>query len=452
MVPEDVKQALKQLGARLPDYRLFGCYYDGEQRLAFASEKFKSLFMRVFRDFSDNMCQSVVDAVADRLALETVKAQGTGAVGLQARVDDFWRRNRMDRRANEVHNEALISGDAYVLVWPSKTVPAMATVYPQTADSMTVRYDPEDPGVVLWAMKTWLEPDGRRRLTMYYPDRIEKYTTPDKASGFAQLKPESFVEFDRAVTNPYARVPVFHFANNAAVGAFGRSELKLVVPLQDGLNKAITDMLVAMEFVALPQRWVAGLELKYNPSTGKVEWPFEAGVDRIWAVDNPEAKFGEFSPANLEHFLKTQDSFRLEVARVSRTPLHYVMMQTGDFPSGEAQKTAEAPFLSKVRDRMTAFGDVWEDVTAFALQVMGGAEGADLEAQWADPQPHSDKEQAETLAIDATLPAPLLRKRGYTDEEVLGISSAQQAQVDLMQAFTNAPAGQQNQAPGLLSE
>src|SRR5207248_10001232 len=88
------------------------------------------------------------------------------------------------------------------------------------------------------------------------------------------------------LNNPYGIVPVFHFANNADIGAFGQSELRAALPIQDGLNKSILDMLVAMEFSAFRQRWIAGLEVDTDPATGKQILPFQPGVERLWVAAN----------------------------------------------------------------------------------------------------------------------------------------------------------------------
>ncbi|MCV4684362.1 phage portal protein, partial [Escherichia coli] len=66
------------------------------------------------------------------------------------------------------------------------------------------------------------------------------------------------------VENPYGMIPVFHFANNPGIGNFGSSELEAVMPIQDGMNKAVLDMLVAMEVSAYRQRWAAGIEIQFD--------------------------------------------------------------------------------------------------------------------------------------------------------------------------------------------
>ena len=82
-------------------------------------------------------------------------------------------------------------------------------------------------------------------------------------------------------------MPVFHFANNADVGCHGLSELAAAIPIQDGLNKSILDMLVAMEFSAFRQRWVAGIEVDNDPDTGEAKQPFKSGVDQLWVSSDP---------------------------------------------------------------------------------------------------------------------------------------------------------------------
>lgn len=427
---DEVTQALQQLQARASDYALYRDYYTGRHRLAFATEKFRNAFGALFRSFADNLCPAVVDAVADRL---TVVGFGVeeGASAVAEAAWGIWQGNRMDRRAGEVHLEALRSGDAYVVVWPDAA--GKPVIYPNAGSTMTVSYDHEQPGMIRWAAKCWRIEDRRLRLNLYYADRIEKYVTrakdalPEKADAFEPFEVEGEAW---PLPNPWEQVPVVHFANNAGVGEMGASELANVVPLQDALNKAVADMLVAMEYVALPQRWATGLEVDIDDATGKPKAPFTPGVDRVWAVGDPEVRFGQFDPANLQQFLSVQDSFRAEIARVSGTPLHYLMLQQGDFPSGEAMKTAEARFLAKVADRQSAFGNCWEDALALAVRMAGVADEARLSTLWRDPTPHSDREMAEVALIKQQVGVSreqILSEFGYSPEQIQRMAEQQEA-------------------------
>ena len=54
---------------RYHSYSESRAYYDGNHRLAFATESFREAFGGLFAAFAENMCPAVVDAVGDRLEL-----------------------------------------------------------------------------------------------------------------------------------------------------------------------------------------------------------------------------------------------------------------------------------------------------------------------------------------------------------------------------------------------
>lgn len=397
----DIDIALAQLAAKRAAYMRVKDYYDGLHRLSFSTEKFRSAFGTLFGALADNLMPTVVDAVADRL---DVTGFGVEIGRQQAGKDAWaiWRANRMDRRAGETHKAALTYGDAYLVVWPAPD--GRPIIYPNAGPLMTVKYDADAPGLIAWAAKAWRTDDNHVRITMYYPDQIQKFITrgPRAASAATPTKAAAFEPYEIdgepwPLPNPYGAVPVFHLANNADIGAFGQSELRDAIPMQDGVNKSLADMLVAMEFAAYPQRWATGLEVPIDEITGRpLAKPFEPGVDRFWTVASELAKFGQFDAANLAQFLQVQDSFRFAIARDTATPLHYFQLLS-DPPSGEALKTLEARFVKKVKDRQTAFGNAWEDALAFALRIAGkGGDRLQLSAQWAEAAPTS---QAEQIAI-----------------------------------------------------
>ena len=371
-----IEQALQNFRDNASRYEKAERYYRWSHDLAFASAKFQNTFGALFREFALNLCPAVCDSVRDKLIVrgfgtQEVGEKGSGGVGEKnnfgREARKIWDRNRMATRAGELHKEVLKCGDAYAIVWPDAD--GRAVIYPNRAESCTAAYDEEMPGRILWAAKYWRTPDKRTRLNLMYTDRIEKYIsvreserTLPEARDFAAYGPaesggvKSQTRNPKSeIPNPYGVVPVFHFANNADIGALGTSELESAMPIQDGLNKSVLDMLVAMEYSAYRQRWVAGIELELDSAGNKIA-PFQAGIDHLWVAENPEATFGDFGAANLEGFLKVKDSFRIDICSVTGTPLHYLMPFTGGFPSGEAFRKAEARFIAKVRSRQEAFG------------------------------------------------------------------------------------------------
>lgn len=421
-----LEQALKALNNRTPGYRRYCDYYDGKQPLTYASEKYRDAFAKMVAEYTENMCPTVVDTIADRLivtgfGLETQQEQ---TADTEANVTDavwqLWRECRMDLRAGEVHQEAVKTGDAYVLVWPDEA--GHVQIVPQPAILMTVHYD-GDSGLMDWAAKWWLLDNNKARLNLYFADRIEKYVTNNvvRSGSSVPAKASSWSRAGDDVINPYNRIPVFHFANNArASGRFGSSDLKDVLAIQDALNKAVADMLVTMEFAAFPQRWATGMSVKLDAQGNQVA-PFEAGVDRLWTATDQDTKFGEFLAANLTQMLAVQDKFLLAIARVSGVPTHYMLLNPSNFPSGESLKTAEARFVSKVLDRQVSFGNVWEDVMAFAAEVQQMSVAGQLSALWKDAAPRSDFDQATTAVLKKQYGVSneqLQREAGYTEEQI----------------------------------
>lgn len=418
----DMTIALKQVRARVWRYGTFENYYRGKHQLAFATDKFKNAFGNLFRAFSLNMCPAVCDAVSDNLQVSGFGVEkGPADMGKKALA--LWQANRMDQRAGEVHLEAVKTGDAYAIVWPDAD--GQPIIYPQSAAICTVYYDVEQPGKILWAAKFWRAADNRIRGNLYYADRIEKHVTrspnpnglPEKDSSFIRFKTEGE---SWPLKNEYGAVPVFHFANNAGVGQMGSSELAPVVPLQDALNKSVLDMMIAMEFAAFRQRWATGIELSLDKD-GKPVSPFIPGAERLWTVEDTEASFGEFEAAELEGFLKVKKDFKHDIALVSATPLHYFNLQTGDVPSGEALKTLEKRHVKKVKDRMTTFGNVWEDVMSLAIQMSSGRSTVRLTTQWDDPFGPTESETLGTLTQKKNLGIPeeqLWKEAGYGEEDI----------------------------------
>lgn len=428
----ELQKAIEELRKLPQRYGRYEKYYDGEHGLAFATDKFTNAFGSLFREFSLNLCPAVVDAVKDKLIITDFKVE-EGSNEVTRKAWQIWQLNKMPARSIEVHKEALKTGDAYVIVWPDEL--GNVRLYPQKSSSCTVFYDSENPGKIIYAAKLWLE-DSRFRINLFYPDRVEKYesnSTSKIMTSLYQMDEIKGWSLKDEVKNIYGQVPVFHFANNSDIGCFGQSELKQAIHIQDALNKSVLDMMVAMEFQAYRQRWASGIEIEYDKD-GKPIPPFQAGVSHLWISENPDAKFGDFAAADLEQFLKVKESFRIDMAATTGTPLHYFMLSGAGsgFPqSGFSLLKQETRFINKVRDRQQAFGAIWDDVMTFALRL------AETEArvftEWEDPAPLSEKERLENLLLKKDLGVSekqLMTEAGYGETDIENIQREKDAVLD----------------------
>ena len=447
----DLQTALDAIKAKLPDCQRYTNYYNGKHELSFASDKFRTAFGETLRSMRDNLCPIIVDAPADRMEIVNFSGDKPDA---QSAVADaawkLWQRENLELVSNDVHKEALKCGIGYVIVW-SDAEGKLAQFYAQDSRQCVV-IENANTNKPLYGAKQWLTDAKYIRVTLYYPDRIEKYISRKSYDGSAHdnLKESSFTFVapdsgeEAIIPNPYGVIPMFRFKTNPV--------LNDAIPIQDALNKTICDKLVAMEFSAFRQRWATGLTPPMNEITGNPELPFKAGADRLWFTTEEGVKFGEFGTTDLQQFLNVADSYRLEMARVSGTPLYFFAIDTSDSMSGEALKTLESRFVKRVKRLSINFGSVWSDAMEFALAIEGSGGADNITAQWENPEQRSEKETCETLLLKQKLGIPdnvLQEELGYTAEDIakfekekerkaqLALERMQEAGTNPAQAATN---------------
>lgn len=463
--PEALEWAVKSFKDKtLRDrYKRYTDYYNGEHDLEFATEKFRKAFQNLFEAFAYNRCAAVVDAMTDRLTVERFAAGSrepkpglaageTPPLSSEPKPENpvvdtamaIWRRCRMDARQDEVWQESKTTGDGFLIVWQDPMT-GEATIWPQEACHMRVRYDEEVPGLAILAAKGW-NVEKRMRLNIYGPDGIARYVT-DKPMGAAPIQPNHFVPFtgDGAgpfIDNPWGVLPVFHFPNKARTGQMGRSELADVIPIQNALNKTLADQMIAEEFAAWPQKVLMGVEVdpdihtSSDPARGVVNDDnikrFSLGVDRILALASDVAKIGEFSAAQLEQFDKLAESWDARISRVTKVPVHYLTL-SGDFPSGRALRTAEAPFVAKLENDQDTHGPTMAAAIALACQIEGTDVPDDFEAVWSSAAPLAEEDKLDIVKQKVDVGFPLdvaLKEAGWSEEAIAEIMAAKQAVED----------------------
>lgn len=447
----DIEWGLFEIKKKARLYELYSNYYKGIHRLTFATTEWRNEFGAIFSAFADNLCPSVIGAVRHRLSVIGFASAGgpddPAAAGTPARPllrrgriggeDDaadaawaIWNDNRMDRRQKSIYREALIAGDTTVIVWPDDENPRRPIFHVQKPDKCVVRFSEENPGEIEYAVKAWITTTKRVRVTVYYRDRVERWISKGASQGGLPDKADRLVEYEGTADEPeefelevpaaVGKVPVVSFGYDALEGEPGRSRLADVVPLQDALNKSVADMLVAGEFQAIPQRVVIGWTPTEFDANGDPKPPWKSGADRILTLANENAKVAEWTAANLAAFITEQDSFRSEIARVSMTPLHYLLL-TGQFPSGDALEEASAPLTAVVGDTKDGFGTSHEELMDLGLRFQGRGP-ASLTTLWKDvSSARNSKAFAETITekrANGISRKQGLRELGYSDPEI----------------------------------
>lgn len=425
-----LKDGVDGLANRLLTYTKLGKYYAGEHPMNYVSAQFRERFAGALNDLADNLCPLVVDTISGRLIVSGFTPSGT-------EVDNFLRESRFDAKQRQIHRDAVHYGDAYAILWDDGKGPRL---YRQRPWQIAPIYDDSDSERMIAAVKTWevgTANEKRRRITIYYEDRVERYITQAKVDALSSIATSSLIPFeedgeDAVQPHDFKRVPVFHWANGAGLGEFGWSELMAVIPLQDMLNKALYDLVVGMEASAYPQRFATGIEVQIDPATGKpiMDW----APSKLWTSGNPDAKFGQLPGGEFQGNLAVAESTRLQIARVSSVPT-YFFGQQGQVPSGAALRVTESPLQTKVESRQVAFGNVWEDLVRTAT-------GQQVDAVWRDTSPVTEMEKAELGAVLDRLGVPkeFVFQRALDVDQEQAQELAQQAEEASLQREERAAA------------
>ena len=421
------------LQKRAPQLQKYEDYDAGKHKLAFATSRFRKTFGNLFSAFADNWCPLVIDAANERLAVEGFRFSDAREADQEAW--DLWKRSHMDADSSLAHREAIKLGQSYCLVNPGPDGPRITVESP--FDVIVARKSGTRRERAA-ALKKWLDESGRFYATLYLPAAVYKFESELPVDQVESTDPEHMkwrrrrgVEF--ATPNPLGVVPVVPLLNSPTMTGDGRSDLDQVIPIQDAVNKLVTDMIVASEFAAFRQRWATGLEIPTDPDTGRPlvdEQRFLASVARVWTVEDSEARFGEFSASDLRNYVVGIEMLIQHLAARTRTPPHYLLGQSGAFPSGESLKSTETGLVAKCVGKQLVLGEGHEEVMRLCFLAKGDRKrGNDygLEVIWRDPESRSMGE-----VVDAALKLKMIGVPTEALWERIGASQAEIARWRVM--------------------
>lgn len=428
----DLMRGVKAILDNKEDYQEALDYYTGDVQEHFANARMRRLLQNTGEAYRINLAKTPVDVVADRLTISAITVPQSDDLtnALQERV---WDANNLLMAAPAIMRKTLAFGDGYVMVWPTAEEGGVNIVF-NSPLTTRVMYDQENEQTEEYAIKLWHEdgPEfGQWRATLYYPDRIERYVTvvngsPDQEDDWRPLADEDGMW---PMRNPYGRIPVFHFRTAAP---YGTPEHKAAYGPQNAVNKLIVTQMATTDYHGFPQRYALSEGVKGLSNPAQDDWDddddveandptqgLEAGPGGIWFLDGVKGT-GQYDAADPENFLKPLAIYVRLLAQVTNTPLHY-FDPSGDAPSGESLRTAEAPLRQKVLDRQMAFASPWSNTFSFALQVIGAPANTKVDVRWASPVSVTDSEGWNTLTEKRRNGVPLrqiLNEAGYTAEQM----------------------------------
>ena len=412
---------LQKLEAKLADrqsqMQLMNDFYTGEHPLPFVTKahlpKIRNEFRELLSDSRSNFTGLVVDAVEERLRVEGIRLSSEETADKASW--DTWQANQMDSESQIAFVEALVKGVSYLSVWSPEKDGGYAQIAVEDPLQTIVGYEPgSNFRRSAAALKMWKDDwTGTDRANVYLPDAIYKFEASGTDTGGATVsaKGDSFEEekapvrrssssstssrwkrisADDVVRNPVGKVPIVALRNRPRLLREGQSELSDVYRIQNQINGFLFLLALAGYFGAHRQRWMTGVRL-YDEENKPLE-PFDAAIDRLWADENPGARFGDFEQTSLDGYISAIEQKVVHIAVTSRTPKHYLLPE-GQEPSGDAIKSAEAGLVKKVQRKQRPFGEGLEETLRLARLFQSEKEApVDSEIVWADPQIRTEAE------------------------------------------------------------
>lgn len=388
-----------------------------------------------------NVCRTVVSAVVERLIVAQVTSGDAASAQLAA---DIWRASRMDAMQDDVHEATVRDGESFlVLGWdaaqalpvmvphPRYTATDLAAMRPEaigetlTGDGYGVRAfypDDDDTQPMLFASKQWTEVryDGgkrttRRRLTVYHPDRIERYV---RTRDWELLETVPWLDRQRLPLG----IPVVHVRNPGL-----HAEAWDAIPLQNAINKLLIDLMTASDMTAFrilaAFGWIPTTDGAPLRADGANALTIEPGA--IIGSASKDGSLTAIDGADLAPALESINSLIAWTAMVTDTPVSRFVF-TRAVASAASQKEGNAPLLNKVQKRQTLIGDAYADAMGLARRMaatFGRATDstAPYRAEWRPAEEQDEEAEMKALRIKRELGVPqeqLWIELGYSQEQI----------------------------------
>lgn len=415
---------INQLGTSTLDDALLDSYYEGQQRL----EHIGLAVPPELRRFETvvNWPRLVVDALEERLDVEGFRQPGADE------TDDnlwrIWQANNLDEESQLAHLDALIYGRSFVCVGANEADASVPLVTVESPKNMAVKIN-ERTRVVDGALRVYGRPEWDIPLRPETDSSLNPlYATLYTPNATVYLRREggSWQDYRRDTHN-LGVVPVVPLLNRRRSGRWlGVSELKDVIPLTDAAARALTNLQIASETTAIPQKWVLGMSKgDFVDASGTQIPAWQSYYGAIWANSNEKASVGQFTAASLSNFHETVNHYAHMVAALSGLPVRYLGQNTANPPSADAIRADESRLVKRAERKHRTFSGTWENVQRLVLRFLGVAPNADsmsLETVWRDPATPTIAAKTDAVVKLASGDHPIISREGAWDE--LGWSQA----------------------------
>lgn len=411
----------KKLAKCIPVLDRADKYYEGEQPLKYMAKAMEKEVGDRIQQLVLNWHRFGADAYENRLDVEGFRYRGSDSSD-QA-LWDVWQANDLDEQSQQAHSDSIVLSRSYVIVGSGDDDGDPPVVTVESPFQVFAERDPRTRKVSA-AIKRWAEGDDEDKVqcaTLYLPGSTRSYR-------FEKFWRETYSD-----VHELGKVPVVPLVNRPRIlRPDGLSEFHDIIPIADAANKMATDMMISGEYHAMPRRWVAGLkESDFTDAAGNPisAWSRDAG--RLWATEDPAAKFGNFPEADLSVFHNSIKLLAQLASQQLALPPHYLSFASDNPTSADAIRSSEAQLVKRVERKHTYLGGSWEAVQRLVLRFQTGEwdkAANTLETMWRDPSTPTIAQKADAVVkLKAAEIIPVEQAR-----EDLGYSAQQRERMNEM--------------------
>lgn len=384
---------------------LMSQYYEGEQvliHMGLAVPPELRMFTTVV-----NWCRVMVDTIENRQDVKAILLPGEERANDRLRA--IWEANNLDSDLTLLNLDRMIYGRYFLSVGANEDDESLPLVTVESPRQMTVRIDPRKR-VIEAALRLYgrSEGDPEPKLgTLYLPNVTVWIEKGDKG----------WVEVDRDVHN-LGRVPVIAGFNRRRSGEWlGRSQMADIIPVVDAAARTLTNLQLAVETHAVPQKWVLGVSK--GDFVGKDGQPLPewlAYYSAIWANQNKDAKVGQFDASDLKNFHETVNLYGQLASTVTGFPARYFGQFTTNPPAEGAIRADENQMVKSIERQNTQVGTAlgWAMGLAWRFATGEWVDGNRIATEWFDPGTPTLSQREDALSKRRA--SGVLSREGYWDE------------------------------------
>lgn len=389
-------------------------YYEGTQRL----EHIGLAVPPELRRFETvvNWPRVVVDTIEHRQDVKAflLPGQDTDA----ASIREGWEANNLDSDLSLLNRDRLIYGRGFMCVGTNEEDREHPLVTVESPREMTAMVNPRGRRLDAVLRRYGWEDSNPNGAQGGQRDRYRTLYLPDATIWLERARNGRWVVIDRD-DHRLGRVPVVMFLNRRRTGDWlGRSEMVDVIPLTDAAARTLTNLQLAGETLAVPQRYVLGMSKgDFVDKDGNPLPAWEAYFGRLFATAKTDAKVGQLDGADLSNFHDTIDLYGRQAAVLTGFPARYFGLHTAN-PAAEGAIRADENQMVKAIERQNSevgSGLGWVMGLYERFRTGSWPEANRIRVEWHDPATPTFAQRADALQKLAG-GVPIISREGAWDE------------------------------------